>query len=96
MSRILHMTDAAEFCGVTEATIREWIDLGMRSFALGHATHYEPRDFLIREEWLLAFLDSQSTVRPKRTADAKPEKPMAPKKSAAQYTGRRVGLRCPV
>lgn len=62
---IYHLDTAAERCGVSRETILSWIARGLRAFPLGHSTEYRPRDFLIREVWLLDFLDAMAQVEPK-------------------------------
>jgi hypothetical protein len=67
---IYKLETAAERCGVSRLAIRTWIDRGLRAFPLGNDGRYHARDYLIRERWLLEFLDNQSVIRrPQESGD---------------------------
>jgi hypothetical protein len=87
-SVILNLDKAAEKCGVTRLTVRTWIDRGMRAFPLGTDGRYHARDYLIREEWLIEFLEANAIRRNRAAAAEEPvrkkaRRPSAPRKSPA-------------
>jgi hypothetical protein len=72
---IYHIEDVAWHCGVAVDTVKGWLDMGLRHMPLGNAGVRQARDALIREAWLIDFLDAQAVVRPKARPDALPDRP---------------------
>ncbi|MBU6428784.1 MAG: hypothetical protein KGR26_07240 [Cyanobacteria bacterium REEB65] len=70
--QIYNLESVAELCGVTRETVVSWIERGLRAFQLGSPTKYRPRDYLIRQTWLIDFLDAHSRVSI-ANRDASPE-----------------------
>lgn len=84
--------------GVKPDTVREWIERrGLRSLPLGEPRVYRHRDFLIRESWLLDWLDLNSRVgvSPAPVVEQKKPAPAATRRRLATI-GRDEIAPCPV
>lgn len=77
--RIYHLDGVAKRCGVTRDTVLDWIERGLRAFPLGNGEVYRPRDYLIREGWVLDFLDAHSVTR-RPPMPAEPESKRRPRR----------------
>ncbi len=60
---ILNLDAIAEKCGVTRLVARSWIDRGLKAFPLGAEGRYHARDYLVREAWLIEFLEANAIRR---------------------------------
>jgi hypothetical protein len=85
---ILNLDGIAEKCGVSRLVARTWIDRGLKAFPLGAEGRYHARDYLVREAWLIEFLESNAIRRNRAATDnaatpekAKQRRPRAPEQS---------------
>ena len=82
---ILNLDGIAEKCGVSRLVARTWIDRGLKAFPLGADGRYHARDYLVREIWLIEFLEANAIRRQREAGDgeaAVTEKAEAGKKKA--------------
>ena len=64
---------AAELAKVTEKDILNWIDRGLRAVAVGRVSRRSgPRNYRIKEAWIMQFLDEESVRLAPRAAAAPP------------------------
>jgi hypothetical protein len=83
---IYNLDGIAEKCGVSRLVARTWIDRGLKAFPLGTEGRYDARDYLVREAWLIEFLEANAIRRDRAAGDgeaavtAEAEKAKAEKK----------------
>ncbi len=91
---ILNLDGVAEKCGVSRLVARTWIDRGLKAFPLGAEGRYHARDYLVRESWLIEFLEANAIRRQRaagggeaavtQEAEKKARRPRTPKTSPAK------------
>src|SRR5579875_3485093 len=96
-----HLDDVARRLGVTRETVRKFIvEDGLRAVRLGNSTKYPSRDYIVRESWIIAWLDARSAITFKRRPDPTPpiandKPPVKPKSPRGRGSGNILGP-CPV
>jgi hypothetical protein len=86
---IIHdVAGAAAFCKVTEDDIRRWIREGLKARPVSSGRR-GPVRYLIRQDWLLDWIDATATVAaPKGQGGAEPEPPARRRGPGADAGGR--------